>query len=132
MPHQLFKLLPRQCRKVGSFGLGQIRDARVWHTDRRRWFAPLRKTPCCLLSQHLTPRQPSRFEIGWGSVNGCPADAQRPEALRKKSRSTTNSPIFACSFSSASACPVFAASARPENTTANPSRACFFQPLISV
>src|ERR1700760_1131898 len=57
-----------------------------------------------------------------------PLDAHRPEAFAKKSCSTTNWPIFACSRS-ISASDDFAASCatdRSANTAVKPSMACFF------
>src|SRR5689334_16401147 len=58
-------------------------------------------------------------------------DAQRPKAFAKKSRSTTNWPIFACSFSMSSS-RVLPASGLPSKTVERFSSACFFQALTMV
>jgi hypothetical protein len=55
-----------------------------------------------------------------------------PQALRKKSRSTTSWPIFACSFSNSPSRTASATSTLAEKTPAIPSTACRFQALISV
>lgn len=80
--------------------------------DRQQCASPNDRKPGVLRLDHLPP----------------PTGAHRPEALRKKSRSTTNSPIFACSFSISAVSTDAGASVLAENTPANPSSACFFQP----
>src|SRR5271166_4959974 len=63
-----------------------------------------------------------------------PRRAHRPEAFAKKSRSTSNRPISACSFSTSAAVDfaVCSASDRPENTAVRPSTACLFHSLTIV
>ena len=54
---------PESWARSGSVRSGML--VRVWHTDRRRCFAPLRKTPCWLHSRHPA-RQTPRFEMARG------------------------------------------------------------------
>src|SRR5271165_4125945 len=73
---------------------------------------------------------PHHRQLGVPGLNHLPPplDAHRPEAFAKKSRSTTNCPILACSFST-SASDDFAVSCaadRSANTAVSPSMACFF------
>src|SRR5947209_13182442 len=60
-----------------------------------------------------------------------PLHTHRPDAFAKKSRSTTNCPILACSFSTSSSRMPSFASPLPENTATSPSTACrFHSPTI--
>src|SRR3954465_1041917 len=68
-PRQIFKLLPRQTRKVCSFELGQLRDTQTRHRDRRIPFARSGKPSVRRPSEGSQPSQTPRDRRG--GVNDC-------------------------------------------------------------